>query len=136
MMNANAESVLTTLGYSPREATFLRIVAVHSGVFLRRQYVAYTGAGPGNAVQTLVTKLLSRGHGQAIPFGDNKSIYHVSYKGIYRLLGIEDSNNRRSRSGWLLKSRLMALDFILAHADAHFLETEQEKIDFFTKHFG
>lgn len=135
-MHASAESALTTLGYSPREATFLRIAAIHSGVFLRRQYVAYIGGGPGNAAQSLVTKLVGRGHGQAIPFGDNKTVYHVSYKGIYRLLGIEDSNNRRSRSGWLLKSRLMALDFILAHAEAHFLETEQEKIDFFTRHFG
>ncbi len=129
-------SVLTTLGYSPREATFLRVVAVHSGVFLRRQYVAYTGGGPGNAVQTLVTKLLSRGHGRAISFGDNKTVYHLTYKGIYRLLGIEDSNNRRARSASLLKSRLMALDFILDHAEGHFLETEQEKTDFFARHFG
>lgn len=135
-MDTSAESVLTTLGYSPREATFLRVVAIHSGVFLRRQYVAYTGGGPGNAVQTLVTKLLSRGHGQAISFGDNKTVYHLTYKGIYRLLGIEDSNNRRSRSGWLLKLRLMAIDFILDHADGHFLETEQEKTDFFARHFG
>ena len=135
-MNLSAETVLTTLGYSPREATFLRIVAIHSGVFLRRQYVAFTGGGPGNAAQTLVTKLVGHGHGRAIPFGDNKTVYQVTYKGIYRLLGIEDSNNRRSRSGWLLKSRLMALDFILAHADAHFLETQQEKIDFFSRHFG
>lgn len=140
MMNAASdsvcESVLTTLGYSPREAMFLRIVAVHSGVFLRRQYVAYTGSGPGNAVQTLVTKILSRSHGRAISFGDNKIVYHVTHKGIYRLVGIEASNNRRSRSGSLLKSRLMALDFILDHAEGHFLETEQEKIDFFTHHFG
>lgn len=133
--NSVGESVLTTLGYSPRDAMFLRIVAIHSGVFLRRQYLAYIGSGPGNAVQTLVTKLLDRGHGQAISFGDNKIVYHITYKGIYRLLGIEDSNNRRSRSGWLLKSRLMALDFILDHADGHFLETEQEKADFFTRHF-
>lgn len=135
-MNTSAESVLTTLGYSPREATFLRIVAIHSGVFLRRQYVAYTGSGPGNAAQTLVTRLLSHNHGRAISFGDNKIVYHVTYKGLYRLLGIEDSNNRRTRSGSLLKSRLMALDFILDHADGHFLETEQEKVDFFTRHFG
>src|SRR6185437_13520931 len=75
------------------------------------------------------------GHGRAITFGD-KTVYQVTHKGLYRLLGIEDSNNRRARSGWMMKARLMALDFILDHTDKHFLETEVEKIEFFHQYFG
>lgn len=134
-MEPNLNSGLTALGYSPREAMFLRIVAMHSGVFLRRQFVAYTGAGQGQAAQALVAKLARSGHGRAITFGD-KTVYQVTHKGLYRLLDIEDSNNRRARSGWMMKARLMALDFIIAHTDKHFLETEAEKIEFFRQHFG
>lgn len=134
-MESNANSPLTSLGYSPREAVFLRMVAMHSGVFLRRQFVAYTGAGQGQAAQALVAKLTKGGHGRGIGFGD-KTVYQVTHKGLYRLLGIEDSNNRRARSGWLMKARLMALDFILGHTDKHFLETEAEKSEFFRQHFG
>ena len=31
------------LGYTPRQAQFLVLVALHGGYFLRRQYVAFTG---------------------------------------------------------------------------------------------
>ncbi|MGH9533449.1 MAG: hypothetical protein ACRD2E_01170 [Terriglobales bacterium] len=133
---ANPCTVLTTLGYTEREAAFLRMVAMHSGVFLTRQYLAYTGAGYGKAVHGFIAKLVTKRHGRPIAYGDNQTLYHLTNKRIYRVLGIEDSNNRRARSDATLKTRLMALDFVLAHADARWLETEAEKIAFFSQEFG
>ncbi len=133
---AHPDTVLTTLGYSRREAAFLRMVAMHSGVFLRRQYAAYTQGGRGKATHSLIAKLVGKRHGRPISYGDNKTVYHVTNKRLYRILGIEDSNHRRSRGDQLLKTRLMALDFVLAHAEAQYLETEKDKIAFFSQAFG
>ncbi|MGH9486998.1 MAG: hypothetical protein ACRD04_05345 [Terriglobales bacterium] len=128
--------MLTTLGYSEREAAFLRMVAMHSGVFLTRQYMAYTGAGYGKAVHGFIAKLVTKRHGRPISYGDNQTLYHLTNKRIYRVLGIEDSNNRRARSDATLKVRLMALDFVLPDAGVRWLETEAEKIAFFAQEFG
>jgi hypothetical protein len=40
---------LEMLGYTPRQAQFLVLVALHAGYFLRRQYVAFTGTPHGQA---------------------------------------------------------------------------------------
>lgn len=133
---ANCCTVLTTLGYTEREAAFLRMVAMHSGVFLRRQYVSFTGAGQGKAVHGFIAKFVTRRHGRPICYGDNQTLYHLTNKRLYRILGIENSNNRRARSDQTLKAHLMALDFVIAHADARFLETEGEKAAFFREQFG
>ncbi|MGH9477373.1 MAG: hypothetical protein ACRD1C_13770, partial [Terriglobales bacterium] len=134
-MGSDLENPLAGLGYTPREAAFLRMVAMHSGVFQRRHFVEFAGAGDGKAVQVLISKLLGR-HGQAVAFGDNRFLYRLSQKAVYRALGIEDSNNRKGRSPALMKARLMALDLVLAHADARFLETEDAKVQFFTSQRG
>ena len=68
--------------------------------------------------------------------GDGMRVYHLSYAPIYRALGLEDSANRKSPSEVVMKSRLMALDFVLAHMGFHYLESEAEKIAFFRRHFG
>jgi len=38
---------LPKFGYTERQFAFLRIVALHSGYFLARQYDSYIGAAPG-----------------------------------------------------------------------------------------
>ncbi|MGH9472038.1 MAG: hypothetical protein ACRD1M_04780 [Terriglobales bacterium] len=134
-MRSDLENPLAGLGYTPREAAFLCMVAMHSGVFQRRHFVEFTGAGDGKAAQVLISKLLSR-HGQAVAFGKNRFLYRLSHKAVYRALGIEDSNNRKGRSPALMKARLMALDLVLAHTDARFLETEDAKVRFFTVRLG
>ncbi|MGH9474883.1 MAG: hypothetical protein ACRD1C_00975 [Terriglobales bacterium] len=134
-MRHDPENPLAGLGYTPREAAFLRMVAMHSGVFQRRHFVEFAGAGDGKAVQVLISKLLGR-HGQAVAFGENRFLYRLSHKAVYRALGIEDSNNRKGRGPALMKARLMALDLVLTHASARFLETEDAKVQFFTTQFG
>lgn len=130
------ESVLTTLGYSSREARFLELVVLHSGVFLRRQYLSFIGGRRGKADQGLVSKLLCRRHAWAMPLGEGQTVYHLTYIGFYRALSDETSGFRRRSSELLLKARLMAMDFILAHPGYRYLGTEGEKIAFFTKYFG
>ena len=121
------------LGYTPREAAFLYAVGMHSGYFLRRQFDAYIGRVKGAISQHFLSKAERRGHVRAIDYGQNRKVFHLHWKPIYRLLGDEDSQNRRIKCDLQIKSRLMILDYVLRDTREHFLETEQSKVEFFTK---
>ena len=121
------------LGYTPREAAFLYAVGMHSGYFLRRQFSSYIGRVKGAISQHFLSKAERRGHVRAIDYGQNRKVFHLHWKPIYRLLGDEDSQNRRIKGDLQIKSRLMILDYVLRDTEEHFLETEQSKVGFFTK---
>jgi hypothetical protein len=121
------------LGYTLREAAFLYAVGMHSGYFLRRQFSAYIGRVKGAISQHFLSKAERRGHVRAIDYGQNRKVFHLHWKPIYRLLGDEDSQNRRIKGDLQIKSRLMILDYVLRDTEEHFLETEQSKVEFFTK---
>src|SRR5215831_17136544 len=52
---------IQTLGYSELEAHFLRLVALHSGYFVRRQFVRSVGAERGQRAQDFIEELVGRG---------------------------------------------------------------------------
>jgi hypothetical protein len=56
-------AALWGLGYTEREAAFLVLAALHSGYFLRRQYLTFTGAYKGRVDDLLVRKVIERGLG-------------------------------------------------------------------------
>jgi hypothetical protein len=133
-MNGSAAAVeaLAKFGYTERQAAFLRIVALHSGYFLARQYDFYIGAGPGGPRRRLIDQLVARGHVRELPSCDNTTIYHLYGRRFYAALGIENSRNRRAHQPFVLKTRIMALDFVLSHLQAQFLATECERVELFT----
>ncbi len=127
------DNPLYGLGYSPREGAFLRMAAMHSGYFLRRQFVAFAAAGDGKAAQLLCSKVKDRRHGQVLFFGANHPVYWLSHPAIYRVLGDEASELRKRRGAGMIKARLLALDLVLAHSGAQFLETAEDKIKYFSQ---
>lgn len=129
-------TVVKSLGYSDREAAFLCLAALHGGYFLRRQYCSFIGKEPGGSVAALLEKLLGQQHAVALTALNNTRIYHLSSRPFYTALGEPDNRNRRDHSPTALKSRLMALDFVLAHRDYRYLATEREKLDYFTGNLG
>jgi hypothetical protein len=132
-MNPDPITFIEELGYTPREAAFLYAVGMHSGYFLRRQFDAYIGRVKGAISQHFLTKAELRGHVRAIDYGQKRKVFHLHWKPIYRLLGDEDSQNRRIKGDLQIKSRLMTLDYVLRDTQDHFLETEQSKVEYFTK---
>jgi len=100
------------LGYTPRESTFLYAVGTHSGYFLRRQFDAYIGRVKGAISQHFLRKAERRGHIRALDYGQNRKVFHLSWKPIYRLLGDEDSQHRRVKGDLQVKIRLMILDYV------------------------
>lgn len=127
---------LEAIGYVPREASFLYLVAVHSGYFLRRQYHSFTQRAGGNVAIRFLTKAHRHRHIQVIECGQKRHVYHLTSKSVYAALGLAGSQHRRIKSDAYMKSRLMVLDFMLDHLSADVLFTEAAKVDFFTTQCG
>src|SRR5579883_2201334 len=127
---------LRGLGYTEDEARFLYLVATHSGYFSTRQYLAFTGAKTGEKSMAFTQKLLGRGHGSARLLLRNARVYHLYSRLVYRALARENLRNRHEHSVEHIRTKLAILDFVLAHLDYRYLETEREKLDHFCKELG
>lgn len=122
---------LRLFGYSPREAEFLCLAALHGGYFLRRQYGAFLGRESGGSVAALIERATVSNHIKTAVFEHNTHLYHLATRPFYAAIGQPDNRNRRERQPFTIKNKLMALDFVLAHRDMRFLATEEEKVSHF-----
>ena len=87
---------LKLFGYSQTEAHFLRLVALHSGVFLARQFNQFARAKTGYRVDAFIKKLKSNRHCHTYRLGKNAAMFHLHSKAIYRAIGHENLRHRRS----------------------------------------
>ena len=62
MITDSQIQAIQALGYSQQEAQFLRLVALHSGYFVRRQFLRATESRRGKRDQDFIDQLLARGH--------------------------------------------------------------------------
>jgi hypothetical protein len=122
---------LQKFGYTEREAAFLYLVGIHSGYFLRRQYLAFIRREDGAMVQRFLEKAVGFEHVSPMDYAAGRHIYHLKSKLIYRILGQEDSQNRRIKGDRQIKARLMQVDYVLDHFGEQFLETSEQKVRFF-----
>ena len=129
-------AAIQTLGYTEDEARFLYIVATHSGYFLPRQFIAFTGAHWGKRSQHFTEKLQKHGHAFWREYYDMGGVYHVFSKRLYRLMDREDLRNRRRHSAEFIRTRLLLLDFIVANPQYDYFETEKDKVRFFCDQLG
>jgi hypothetical protein len=122
---------LQKLGYTEREAAFLYLVGVHSGYFLRRQFLAFVEREDGAMVQRFLQKTMAFGHVFPMEYAVGRHIYHLKSKLVYRLLGQEDSQNRRLKGDREIKARLMQVDYLIDHFGEKFLDKAADKVAFF-----
>jgi len=127
---------LRGLGYTEDESQFLYIVATHSGYFSARQYLTFTGAKSGEKSMAFTQKLLGKGHASARLLLRNGRVYHLYSRLIYRAMARENLRNRREHSVEHIRIKLAILDFVLAHLDYRYLETEVDKVDYFCRELG
>jgi hypothetical protein len=127
---AHLEALLA-FGYSEEEARFLYLVATHSGYFVARHFLEFTGSHWGKRTTTFWTKLQSLRHGRVERFPRSGVIYHVFSRRLYRRIERENIRNRRTHELDFILRRLAILDFVLAHCDQQYLETEPEKVRYF-----
>ena len=124
---------LKEYGYSETEANFLRLVALHSGVFLARQFNQFAQAKNGKRVDSFISKLKSNRHCQTYRLGKNAAVFHLSSRAIYRIIGHENLRHRRSHQIDYVKTKLLGLDYVLQNPTLEYFPTEEEKVHLFTK---
>jgi hypothetical protein len=122
---------LTAFGYTQSEARFLYIVAMHSGYFTARQFLGYVDAKRGYRTYSLAQKLITQGHATMREYRRSGCIYHLCSRKLYAQLGHENLRNRRRHRLEAIRTRLLALDFILGNQGYQYLETEVEKLAYF-----
>jgi hypothetical protein len=124
---------LNEYGYSETEANFLRLVGLHSGVFLARQFNHFAHTRNGKRVDSFISKLKSNRHCQTYRLGKNAAIFHLSSRAIYRIIGHENLRHRRSHQIDYVKTKLLGLDYVLQNPTLEYFPTEEEKVHLFTK---
>jgi|GEM_PF-586809 len=127
---------IESIGYTEREASFLYLVAAHSGYFLRRQFDQFIDRSSGAIAQHFLTKAKRMGHIAVLDFGQQRHVYHLFQKDFYTLLDDPDSQNRRRKGDAEIKLRLMVLDYVLLHLADNFLYSREAKLDLFTRQLG
>ena len=126
------ESALEPLGWTGREAEWIALVCLHSGVFIRAQFCHYFEARR-NAAHRIVRTLIERREaveGEWPLVNGGGKTCRISSKGIYRALGVENIRHRRKANRSVVMRRLLSLDFILEHPGTNWLPTEGEKLEF------
>jgi hypothetical protein len=127
---------LRSLGYTQDEARFLYLVAMHSGYFSARQYLNFTDAKSGKKSMGFTQKVLGKGHATARMLLRNGRVYYLFSRLVYRAIGREHLRNRREHSVEHMRTKLAILDFVLAHLDYRYLETEDDKVGYFCRDLG
>lgn len=127
---------LQLLGYNSRESEFLFLVATHSGYFTTHQFKTFTGTDSGSVCHAFVRKLLDRKHATYHAYRSGERVYHVFARKVYQAIERENLRTRKKHEIEYVKTRLVALDFVLAHREHRYLETESEKIGFFERQYN
>ena len=130
-------ATLRGLGWTAREADWLALVCLHSGVFTRSQYQARYGLSRQTASRFART-LLQTGIARETRLPDRRayrptSICHVRARALYRTLGIENDRHRWSASPEVTIRRLLSLDYVLEHPELDWLPTESERLAYFQR---
>jgi hypothetical protein len=131
LTHAERIAALKKFDYDPQEAQFLCIAALHSGYFLRRQFLAFRRRSRGWRDSALIEKLKGNRHCRTTMYRENRIVYHLAAKPLYDALGERDNRNRRERQPSTIKNKIMGLDFVLDHPQHDYLATEREKLDYF-----
>ena len=91
------EQKLEPLGWTGREAEWIALVCLHSGVFTRPQFCYYFDTESKRA-HRFVKALVERRQaveGDSIIFNGGARLCRISSKPIYRALGVENIRHRR-----------------------------------------
>ena len=124
---------LHLLGYTKRESEFLFLVATHSGYFTNRQFKCFTQTESGSVSHAFIRKLLDRKRATYHAYRSGGRVYHLFARKVYQAMERENLPTRKKHQLDYVKTRLVALDFVLGHLQHRYLETEAEKLAFFEK---
>jgi hypothetical protein len=106
---------LQLLGYTQRESEFLFLVATHSGYFTNHQFKSFMETESGSVSHAFIRKLLESRHATYRAYRSGERVYHVFARKLYQAIERESLRTRKKHELEYVKTRLVALDFVLAH---------------------
>ena len=130
---------IAALGWPDREADWIALVALHTGVFLRSQTAVYFGEDGTGArksisrfTSALIEKKQAREDTRAIFPGGARAVLLTS-KTFYRVLDIPNVRHRRGQDAndAVLLRRLLSLDYLIERPSLTWLATEEDKVQRF-----
>jgi hypothetical protein len=123
-------------GYTETEAGFLHLVIDLGGYFLRRQFNQFAGCQTGKRTQDFVRKLLMRGHARLTVNRHGRQVIQVHFGRFHVALGSDEGRSRRAHQPSAILSRLMILDFALAHPGWIILAADARKQAYLRDRYG
>jgi hypothetical protein len=134
MIGQNYIERIRRYGYTETEARFLYLAATHSGYFTQQQFLRYAAVEKGGLGSRLIAKAHALSHIRSAQFGLHTMIHNIYGRRLYEDIAKDNIRNRRHLSPDLVRTRLLILDFVLAHPELEYLETEHEKVQYFHSH--
>ena len=129
------EKSFEPFGWKGREAEWIALVCLHSGVFTRAQFCYFFDAvSDRKRAFRFVRDLVDRGLAveDALPNKRGRAkACRISSQEIYRALGIENVRHRQDADDSAMLRRLLSLDYVLENPELPWFPTEQEKVQFF-----
>ena len=125
---ADRLAALEEAGWKGRDAEWLGLVCLHSGVFLRSQYLAYLQTEDKSAAVRFVTRLGTAAVEEPWPGSRRLRTCRIVGRGLYASLGVENVRHRRRSEFAVMLRRLLSLDYVLEHPEEGWLATEEEKV--------
>ena len=122
---------LETVGFTPRQAEWIALVCLYSGLFTRHQVAAFLGSSQPTASRFVRRLLDARLSGKPIARDlnrDGRRICRLFAGQIYRQLEIPYLRHRRETPPEVTRRRLLSLDVVIDHPEMAWLGTEQEKV--------
>jgi hypothetical protein len=120
------------LGYAEAEAQFLHLVATHSGYFLPRQFVGSAGSHSGSRTTQFCKKLKDNQHARQRRVSAAGNVFSLCSRTIYKQANVERVRTYRDHETEHIHTRLGILDFVLQNPGYRYLETESEKVAYFS----
>ena len=96
------ERALEPLGWTGREAEWIALVCLHSGVFIRPQFCDYFETDRKQALRVVRALVERRAaiEGDSMMFLGGARLCRISSMAIYRALGVENIRHRRKARNW------------------------------------
>ena len=120
------EKALGHFGWTGREAEWIALACLHSGVFTRDQICDWLGIHRHTA-RRFVQHIMDRRLGAEDAL-EGRRVCRIAARAVYRALGAENIRHRRIASPVVLMRRLLSLDYVIGHAGQAWLPTEPEKV--------
>lgn len=137
MTEQDRVKAVVTHGYTERQARFLVLVMLHSGVCTVRQYCQFAGITRGQKSQDFFAGLVAAKHASASMDANGKlRVFHVYASTLYDAIGEPNNRNRKAVPIAAAIERIMLLDSVLACQELTWLATEREKLAHFTTTLG